>query len=420
MKYRTRLADEIIKEKLESSPAILIEGTKWSGKTTTGAHLAKSIIYMDRENKQKNMLLSRIDPIKLLEGETPHMIDEWQLAPNLWDIVRGECDSRGKTNQFILTGSSVPDISKENNPITHSGVGRIARFKMRPMSLFESGDSSGTVSLSKLFMAEDIFSECGTTIDDICFYISRGGWPFSIDQDEKISLKIVKNFVEEIINSESFLRRGVTKSFEAEAVLNAYSRHIGSNSSIDKIYQDIETRMSKPTFLSYYGKLIELFIIEELPAWNPNLRSKTAIRTSSVRYFVDPSIAVATKSLTPEALLNDLNTLGFYFENMAIRDLRVYAEALGAKVYRYRDATNLECDAIIVLPDGSYGLVEIKLGGSKLEEDGIKTLLRMQRKLNDLYTKAPSFLMILEGVGQVAYRRKEDGIYIVPITTLKN
>lgn len=420
MNYRPRIADEIIKEKLESSPAILIEGTKWSGKTTTGAHLAKSIVYMDREDKQKNMLLSRINPLKLLEGETPHMIDEWQLSPNLWDIVRCKCDTRGRTNQFILTGSSVPQISKETNPITHSGVGRIARFKMRPMSLFESGDSSGTVSLSDLFEAEEIFSECSTSIEDICFYISRGGWPFSIDKEKNTALKTVRNFVEEIINSESFLRRGSVKAFEAEAVLNAYSRHIGSDSSFDKIFKDVETRMSRPTFLSYYGKLVELFIIEELPAWSPNLRSKTAIRTSNVRYFVDPSIAVAVKSLTSEALLNDLNTLGFYFENMAIRDLRVYAEALGAKVYRYRDATNLECDAVIVLPDGSYGLVEIKLGGSKLEEDGVKTLLRMQKKLNALYTKSPSFLMVLEGVGQLAYKRKEDGVYIVPITTLRN
>lgn len=421
--YKKRIVDEILLDKLEAKGAVVIEGPKWCGKTTTAMQVAKSILRMDEPNKRNaNIQMADIAPSQLLLGNTPRLIDEWQIAPKLWDAIRYEIDIRGEEGQFILTGSAVPIESDE---IKHSGTGRFTWLTMRPMSLFESEDSSGEVSLKKLFTTpEQIVGTSSLDLDDISYLICRGGWPRAVVMKEKPSLAQAEDYYEAIIKSDINRADGITKNSErVKRLMRSFARNQGSQASNtlfrdDMADNEVET-FSEDTVATYINALKKIFVVEDMPAWNPNLRSKTAIRTSDTRYYTDPSIAVAALGIGPKDLLHDLNTMGLLFETMCVRDLRVYTESLGGNVYHYRDKSGLECDAVIHLRNGSYGLVEIKLGGDNLIEEGAINLKKLANKIDTTKMKPASFLTIVVGLGDYAYRRK-DGIYIVPIGCLKN
>lgn len=419
--YRKRIVDEILERKLEGKGAVLIEGPKWCGKTTTAEQHAKSVLYMDDpENKNQNILMSEINPKILLKGDTPRLIDEWQLAPKLWDAIRFEVDHRDNLGQFILTGSSVLN---NTNEISHSGTGRFAYLLMRPMSLYESNDSNGEVSLAKLFNNEEnIIANSSLTLERLAFFICRGGWPRVIDMRDEIALDQAKDYYDSVIRTDINRVDNVQKNTEKiKKLMKSYARNQGTQASNSTLSKDIDenNKICEEKVAYYIDSLKKIFVIEEVEAWNPNLRSKTAIRTSLTRYFIDPSIAVAALGLGPEDLINDLNTFGFLFETLCIRDLRIYAESLNGNVYHYRDKDGQECDAVIYLRNGKYGLIEIKLGGDKLIEEGVNTLKSMERKIDTSKMNKPSFLMVLTGSGKYAYKR-EDGVYIVPIGCLKN
>lgn len=423
--YRPRIADSILSNKLKGMGAVLIEGPKWCGKTTTAEQQAKSIIYMDNPTYRESYIeATSIDPNILLDGATPRLIDEWQIAPRLWDAIRFTVDHRGEDGQFILTGSAVPLIDEEELKKTHTGTGRIGRIKMRTMSLWESGDSSGKISMKSLFEGESQSAVCSSDLEQIAFLACRGGWPRTIFQDREISLERSVDYVEAVVNSDINRVDGSLKNPDrVRRILRSYSRHLGTQTSLSAISTDLSGNESASfdvrTVQTYINALKLIFVIEDMPAWNPNLRSKAAIRTSDTRYFVDPSIATASLGIGPKDLLADLNTFGFIFENLCARDLRVYAESLNGNVYHYRDSLGLECDTVIHLRNGSYGLVEIKLGGDRLIEEGATNLLKLRDKIDTDKMNPPSFMMVLTAVGNLAYRRK-DGIYIVPITCLKN
>ena len=345
--YMNRICDQVLQDKLEAKGAVLIKGAKWCGKTTTAEHVARSVIYMeDPSKKQQYLQMADINPSQLLKGEVPHLIDEWQLAPKLWDAVRFEIDQRDDFGQFILTGSAVPP---ESTQISHTGTGRIASLTMRTMSLFESE--------------------------------------------------------------------------RARKVLKAYARSVASEASLTSILKDVKTdeadTFSENTLRSYLTALRQIFVIEDTNAWNPNLRSKTAIRSSDTRYFVDPSVATAALGIGPNDLINDLSTAGLIFENLCVRDLRIYADSLDGKVYHYRDKNGLECDAVMHLRNGRYGLIEIKLGGDELIEEGAKNLLALRDSIDDKKMSEPAFMMALCGVAPFAYKRS-DGVFVVPIGCLRN
>lgn len=422
-RYRNRIADSILGKKLRAKGAVLIEGAKWCGKTTTASQIAKSILYMqDPARKRQYLELSEIDPARLLSGETPRLIDEWQLAPKLWDAIRFEVDRRDEFGQFILTGSAVPS---ETSEISHSGIGRITKMLMRPMSLYESGDSSGQVSLSGLFAGNgDICGESTMNIDKLSFLICRGGWPKAIDEEEDVALQQAIDYFDAIVDVDISRVDNVERNKErTKRILRSYARSVGTQAKISSIAADISANeavsISDMTITSYINALKKIFVLEDSSAWNPNLRSKTAIRTSDTRYFTDPSVCTAALELGPNDLVNDLNTMGFLFENMCIRDLRIYAEALDGNVYHYRDKSGLECDAVVHLRNGVYGLVEIKLGGDRLISEGVETLKKLSSNIDTTKMKAPAFKMVLIGVGEMAYRRS-DGIYIVPLSCLKH
>ncbi|MCD8192591.1 MAG: DUF4143 domain-containing protein [Oscillospiraceae bacterium] len=421
--YRKRIADDIIKRKLEGKGAVLIEGPKWCGKTTTAEQIAASILYMDDpEKKEQNITMAELSPKRLLKGAAPRLIDEWQLAPKLWDAIRFEVDHREGLGQFILTGSAVPADTKE---ITHSGTGRFTWFTMRPMSLYESGDSTGEVSLKDLFAgAKDIDGGSNIDIDRLAFLICRGGWPQAVDMRNEIALDQAMDYYDAVVHSDINRADNVQKNPErVKRLMRSYARNQGSQTPNTVIAQDIaandEFPMSEETVSSYINALRKIFVVEDMPAWNPNLRSKTAIRTSDTRYYVDPSIAAAALGIGPNDLVNDLKTFGFLFETLCVRDLRVFADALNGAVYHYRDKDGQECDAVIHLRNGKYGLIEIKLGGDKLIEDGAESLKTMRTKIDTDRMQAPSFLMVLTGAGDYAYCRR-DGVYVVPIGCLKN
>lgn len=422
-RYRNRIVDGILDRKLRAKGAVLIEGAKWCGKTTTASQIAKSILYMqDPARKRQYLELSEIDPARLLSGETPRLIDEWQLAPKLWDAIRFEVDRRDEFGQFILTGSAVPP---ETSEISHSGIGRITKMLMRPMSLYESGDSSGQVSLSGLFAGNgDIRGESSMNIDKLSFLICRGGWPKAIDEEEDVALQQAIDYFDAIVDVDISRVDNVERNKErTKRILRSYARSVGTPAKISSIAADISANeavsISDMTITSYINALKKIFVLEDSSAWNPNLRSKTAIRTSDTRYFTDPSVCTAALELGPNDLVNDLNTMGFLFENMCIRDLRIYAEALDGNVYHYRDKSGLECDAVVHLRNGVYGLVEIKLGGDRLISEGVETLKKLSSNIDTTKMKAPAFKMVLVGVGEMAYRRS-DGIYIVPLSCLKH
>ena len=421
--YKERTVDRLLAEKLEGIGAVLVEGPKWCGKTTTAEHAAQSTLYMSNPTeKEQNLQLASINPGTLLLGKTPRLIDEWQLAPSLWDAIRFEVDHRNESGQFILTGSAVPP---DTSMISHTGTGRIARLKMRTMSLFESGESNGTIRLSELFEKPDQISGINDlSINDIAYLICRGGWPVAALQKRSIALERAFDYYDAIVESDISRVDGTQRNPErTKKLMRSYARHQASQSAFATIADDIRANDSdsfaENTLYDYINALKKIFVIEDMEAWNPNLRSKTAIRSTDTRYFSDPSIGTAALGLGPNDLIADLNTMGLFFETMCIRDLRVFAEALKGKVYHYRDKSGLECDAVVHLRNGNYGLIEIKLGGDKLIAEGVKNLNDLASKIDTEKMKAPAFKMILVGVGTYAYRR-EDGIYIVPIGCLRD
>ena len=421
--YHKRIADEILRRKLEGKGAVLIEGPKWCGKTTTAEQIASSVLYMDDpEKREQNIQMAELNPKRLLRGDTPRLIDEWQLAPKLWDAVRFEVDHRGELGQFVLTGSAVPPDTKD---MTHSGTGRFTWLTMRPMSLYESGDSTGEVSLGTLFTApQEIDGESHIDLDRLAFLVCRGGWPQAVGLRDEIALDQAMDYYDAVVHSDINRADNVQKNPErVKRLMRSYARSQGGQVPNTVIAEDIsaneEGKINEETVASYINALKKIFVIEDMPAWNPNLRSKTAIRTSDTRYYVDPSIAAAALGIGSQDLIGDLNTFGFLFETLCIRDLRVFADALNGQVYHFRDKDGLECDAVIHLRNGSYGLVEIKLGGERAIESGAASLQALGGKIDTEKMKSPAFLMVLTGTGDFAYRRA-DGVYVVPIGCLRN
>lgn len=422
--YKPRIADQLLERKLKGSGAVLIQGPKWCGKTTTAEQHAGSILYMDDpETMVQNMKLAEISPRKLLQGDTPRLIDEWQLAPQLWDIIRFETDHREGVGHFILTGSAVP---ADTSLIKHSGAGRFAWLTMRTMSLAESGESSGEISLKTLFEQSDadLFSTNALSIDDIAWLICRGGWPQATNIDRDVALDQAFNYFDAVVNTDISRADGVRRDVErARRIMRSLARNQGAQLPISTICADVQVNataeVSRDSVGQYVEALKKIFVIEDVPAWNPNLRSKTAIRTSDTRYFSDPSIAVAALGVGPNDLIADLNTMGLLFETLCVRDLRVYAEALGGSVSHYRDKQGLECDAVLHLRNGHYGLIEVKLGGDRNIDEGARTLMTLAAKIDTDKMPTPSFLMVLTATSPYAYRRK-DGVWVVPIGCLKD
>lgn len=422
--YRPRIADRMLSRRLKGVGAVLIQGPKWCGKTTTAEQQAKSVVYMDDpEYMDQNIELANLSPRKILEGATPRLIDEWQLAPQLWDAARFEVDHRDDVGQFIFTGSAVP---ADTDKIHHSGTGRFAWLTMRTMSLFESGESSGEVCLKDLFSKSDseIFGTNPLNIDSIAWLICRGGWPRATTIDKDVALDMAYRYYEAVVNSDISRVDNVRRDAErAKRILRSIARNQCAQVSVNTICADVEdndsTSANRITITSYIDALKKIFVLEDSPAWNPNLRSKTAIRSSDTRYFSDPSIGVAALGIGPNDLINDIRTMGLFFESLCVRDLRVYADALEGSVYHYRDSNGLECDAVLHLRDGRYGLIEIKLGGEKNIEEAAENLKLLASKIDTAKTKAPSFLMVLTGTSKYAIRR-EDGVYVVPVGCLKD
>lgn len=423
--YKPRILDSILQRKLLSKGAVLIEGPKWCGKTTTAEQFASSKIMLSKPSTRDNFRqMLEIDSDAALDYPAPTLIDEWQTVPKLWDTVRYTVDFRKKFGQFILTGSAVPDKEAEKE-IEHSGAGRFAWLKMRPMSLFESGESNGKVSLTTLFnSSEVVLAKNNLSLRDIAFLICRGGWPLAVGLPEDISLEQAMDYYDAVTKEDIVKYDGVKRSStKIDALMRAYARHQGTQVSIDKLKEDLvnndATSMDDKTISSYLDILRKIFVIEDMEAWNPNIRSKTAIRSSNTRYFIDSSIATSALRIGPDDLLNDLNTMGFLFETLCVRDLRVYADALGGNVFHYRDKNGLECDAVIHLRTGEYGLIEIKLGGETAIEQGAKNINLLESQIDTSKMKAPSFKMILTATGEFAYRRKSDGVYVVPVGCLR-
>ena len=434
--YKKRIADQMLTDKLESSGAVLVEGPKYCGKTTLAKQQAGSILSMaDPDTLSQNLALARTNISRLLSGATPRLIDEWQIAPQFWDAVRNEVDKREDDGQFILTGSAVPPKPKkdadgnliEEEQIHHSGTGRISRLKLRTMTLWESEDSTGMVSLRKLFeYADSIDGESHIDLERLAYLTCRGGWPKAVlKKSEKAALAQAFNYFDAVVGNDIKRVDDVDRDEElAKRIMRSYARNQASQATAGTILADIKAngdeQMSENTIYSYVKALKEIFVIEDSVAWNPNLRSKTAIRNSDTRYFIDPSIATAALGMGPKDLINDMETFGLIFETLAVRDLRVYAESLDGKVYHYRDKNNLECDAVVHLRNGSYGLIEIKIGGTDLINGGAASLKLLSDKIDTTKMKKPSFLMVLTGIGDYAYKRPDDGVLVVPIGCLKN
>lgn len=423
VKYKQRIADRILERKVMGKGAVLIEGPKWCGKTTTAKQLAKSVLDLgDSAVLKQSSGLIEISPKTLLEGETPRLIDEWQALPPIWDSIRSEVDKRSEPSQFILTGSSVLPEADET---VHSGTGRFATIKMRPMSLYESGESTGTVSLKDLFDGKPIeVKQNGLNLEDIAYLTCRGGWPWATIISKKVALDQAFDYVDSVIQRDIQRVDKVKRNAErAKLLMRSYARNISQQVSYNTIRKDMlsndSSTLDEDTLADYIKALKKLFVIEDLPAWNPNIRSKAAIRTSDTRHFVDPSIGTAILGLGPKDLINDLKSFGFFFEDMVVRDLRVYAEALDGELYHYRDSNGLECDTVLHRRNGSYALMEVKLGGEQNIEDGAKSMLSLAVNIDTDKMPAPSFMAVIVGVGQYAYQRK-DGVYVIPIGCLKD
>ena len=419
--YKKRIADAILQRKLEGMGAVLIEGPKWCGKTTTAEQQARSIVYMDDTDEGTDWIsLAELNPQGVLSGATPRLIDEWQTVPRLWDAIRFQVDHRQEDGQFILTGSAVP---ADEGKIRHSGTGRFSWLTMRTMSLWESGESNGGISLGDMFDSpQELFVPNTLTLEEIAYLVCRGGWPRSTLQSRKVALGRAFDYFDAIVKKDISRVDGIRRDTErVRRILRSYARHQGTPAPISTIAEDVRVNedVDEKTVSAYISALKKIFVIEDMMAWNPNLRSKTAIRTSDNRYFTDPSIATAALGLGPDDLMRDLNTFGLFFETLCVRDLRVYADALDGEVYHFRDKNGLECDAVVHLRNGSFGLVEIKLGGERLIQEAVDTLTSLASKIDTSKMKEPSFLMILTATGKFAYRRK-DGIYVVPVGCLKD
>ena len=422
--YKIRICDQILQEELAGSGAVLIEGAKWCGKTTTAEHAAKSAIYLDEPGKiEQNVFLSRTKPERLLAGEAPRLVDEWQLAPSLWDAIRFEVDHGAGPGRFILTGSAVPP---ETDEICHSGTGRFSWIRMRPMSLWESGESSGEASLGELFAGRDVTGarSAVSDLERIAYILCRGGWPYACMLEGRVALKRAFAYVDAVAKKDiSRVDGSIRDEDRARRLRRSYARLQGTQAALTKIKADLEANESKSfsvdTVASYVNALKKLFVVEDMAAWCPNIRAKTAVRSGDTRYFVDPSIATAALGLGPDDLMDDLSAFGLFFETMAARDLRVYMDALDGTVGHYLDASGLECDAVLHRRNGAYGLVEIKLGGDELIRKGAASLLKLRAKLDVSKAREPSFLMVLVATGDFAYRR-DDGVYVVPLAALRN
>lgn len=417
--YLPRISDKLLQLQLKASGAVLIEGAKWCGKTSTARRSSNSVLYMqDPDNTASYVTMADTKPSLLLNGDIPRLIDEWQMAPVLWDTVRFEVDKRGLPGQFILTGSAVPS----DGLTAHTGTGRISRLLMRPMSLYESEDSTGAVSLKDLFSGnQEIECMSSLSIEQIAYLICRGGWPAAVKQDKETALQMATNYVEAVINMDVQRVDNIDKNpNRVRMLLRSLARNISTSASIETIKNDIEatdTSISDKTIASYLNALRRIFVVEDMPAWQPSLRSKTAIRTSHKRLFVDPSIATAVMRANPESILDDFESFGFLFESLCTRDVRIYAQSNDGDVFHYRDKSDLEADMIVRLRDGRWAAVEVKLGSNQIEEAALN-LIRLQQKINTDKMQKPSFLMVLTG-GQYAYRRP-DGVFVIPIGCLKD
>lgn len=418
--YLRRISDDKLRLLLRAMGAVLIEGPKWCGKTSSAEEVAGSVLYMqDPDTAKANKLIAQTKPSLLLEGETPRLLDEWQVAPELWNAVRFAVDKRRAKGQFILTGSVIPTRTDD----MHTGTGRIARMKMRTMSLYESGDSTGEISLGALFDGNNnTEGHSGLTIEKVAFVINRGGWPVvARETDEKIALTVAADYVEAVANEDISKADGIEKNPDrVKALLRSISRNISCEARTSTILSDLSANdesLSHATVDQYVAALKKIFVIEDLPAWSAKLRSKTAIRTTAKRHFVDPSIATASLRATPKRLLSDFNTFGFLFESLCIRDLRVYAESIDGSVYHYRDKSGLEIDAVIQLADGRWGAAEVKMGAGEIE-DAAENLLKLRKTIDTEKMNEPSFLMVLTGT-EYAFQLK-NGVWVVPIGCLKD
>lgn len=412
-----------MKRKVLGKGAVLIEGPKWCGKTTTAKQLAKSVLDLgDSAVLMQSSQMIELSPKALLEGDTPRLIDEWQALPPIWDCIRSEVDRRGKPSQFILTGSSVLPEADET---IHSGTGRFAHVKMFPMSLYESGESSGTISLRDLFDGKTFeVHENRLDVEELAYLICRGGWPWATNIPKEVALDQAFDYYDSVTNYDIQRVDKVKRSAErAKLLLRSYARNISQQVSIATIRKDMlandASTLDENTVMDYVKALKRLYVIEDLAAWNPNIRSKAAIRTSDTRHFIDPSIGTAALGLGPKDLVNDLQSFGLFFEDLVARDLRVYAEALDGSLYHYRDSSGLECDTVLHRRNGSYALLEVKLGGTERIEEGAANLKALAEKIDTDRMAAPSFMAVITGAGGFAYRR-EDGVFVIPIGCLKD
>lgn len=424
--YIPRIADKTLERKLRTSGAVLIVGPKWCGKTWTALNKANSVIYMqDPDRRSSYLKMAQTTPSFLLKGEKPRLIDEWQTATVLWDAVRFSVDQSPEKGQYILTGSVVVDEGDAMLPderMEHTGTGRISRIRMRPMSLYESGESNGTVSLKSLFEGNcEVAAMSELNVEDLAYVICRGGWPASLHLDREDALDVAKDYVEAVCERDA---ASVDKSQKdpdrVRNILKSLARNISTMTSDRTIMSDVranDTSISDKTLEIYLRALRRLFLIEDIKAWQPSLRSKTGIRTSDKRQFVDPSIAVAAIGTSPQGILEDFNYFGFLFESLCARDLRIYTEPLRGSIRHYHDHNDLEADLIISLDDGRWAAVEVKLGSREIEQ-GASHLLKLASNIDTSRFPAPSFLMVLTG-GEFAYRR-DDGVYVVPIGCLKD
>lgn len=424
-KYLKRCIETRLMDKLESSGAVWIKGPKWCGKSTTAEQFAKSSIYMqNRKEREQNIALAKNAPELFLAGETPKLIDEWQIIPFIWDDIRFEIDKRDKFGQFILTGSATPLNDEKEQLMQHSGVGRISTLIMRPMSLYESLDSNGAISLNSLFNGEKVAPAiCDKKLIDYAHFACRGGWPKSIGLSEKVSIEIVRNYYDGLVENDIKSVDGVARDIDkVKAFMRSYARNVSTECSIETIVSDIKEfdnkMVSDETVKSYIKALERLYVIEDIKAWSPNLRSKTTIRTSPTRHFIDPSIACRALGAYKDDLINDLKSFGLIFEDMAVRDLKIYADNLGGEVYHYRDKSGLEADAIIHLENGKWAAFEIKLYDSDRIEEGAHNLLKLMKLIDEQKMKKPAFLMVITAT-QYAYQR-EDGVWVVPLACLKD
>ena len=423
VKYKHRIADRILERKVLGKGAVLIEGPKWCGKTTTAKQLSKSILDLgDSSVLMQSSQLIEISPKALLEGKTPRLIDEWQALPTIWDCIRSEVDRRGEPSQFILTGSSVLPEAEET---IHSGTGRFAYIKMRTMSLYESGESTGSISLSDLFEGKSFeVLQNEMDIDELAYLICRGGWPWATLIPKEVALDQAFDYVDSVVQKDIQRVDKIKRSPDrARLLLRSYARNISQQISYATIRKDMlandASTLDEDTVADYVKALKKLFVIEDLAAWNPNIRSKAAIRTSDTRHFVDPSIGTAALRLGPKDLINDLQSFGLFFEDLVVRDLRVYAEALDGELYHYRDSSGLECDTVLHRRNGSYALLEVKIVGENRINEGAANLLALAKNIDTNKMSAPSFMAVIIGVGKYAYQRK-DGVYVIPIGCLKD